>query len=378
MTDKKLVVVQLTGGNDYLNCVIPYNNPHYVDSRPNVRITQDRVLPIDNELGMNPAMAPIKELYDQDKVAILHGVGYPHPSRSHFRSMDIWHTAEPDNLGVEGWLGNTINQMYPNKDNVVAAVNFGTTLPRALVAPLAPVATVADLNNYGLMNYMAESQRNDILTAFKNMYSPSIGHGKVMDYLTQTGLDALKSTEILTTVMGKYRSDIEYSNNPFAQSIKGASAVLQAGIGTRLCYTQHGSFDAHTNGISLQENLLKDVSNGIYDFYSDLKQANKSEDVILFVFSEFGRRIKDNGNGTDHGAGGVAFVIGDAVKGGQYGEYPSLHPSKRENGEDLKFNLDFRKVYTEILEEWLEVEAKPIVKGDYEQIGFLRKDSDKI
>ena len=181
MTDKKLVVVQLTGGNDYLNCVIPYNNPHYVDSRPNVRITQDRVLPIDNELGMNPAMAPIKELYDQDKVAILHGVGYPHPSRSHFRSMDIWHTAEPDNLGVEGWLGNTINQMYPNKDNVVAAVNFGTTLPRALVAPLAPVATVADLNNYGLMNYMAESQRNDILTAFKNMYSPSIGHGKVKD-----------------------------------------------------------------------------------------------------------------------------------------------------------------------------------------------------
>ncbi len=375
MADKKLVVVQLTGGNDYLNCVIPYNDPYYVDSRPNVRITQDKVLPIDHELGMNPAMAPIKELYDQDKVAILHGVGYPVPSRSHFRSMDIWHTAEPDTLGVEGWLGNTINQMYPNKDNVVAAVNFGTNLPRALVAPRAPVATVADLNNYGLMNYVPESERNDILTAFKNMYSPSIGHGLVMDYLTQTGLNALKSTEILTTVMEKYESNIEYSNNPFARSIKGASAVLQAGIGTRLCYTQHGSFDAHTNGISLQEGLLTDISNGIYDFYSDLKQADKSDDVILFVFSEFGRRIKDNGNGTDHGAGGVAFVIGDAVEGGQYGEYPSLHPNKRENGEDLKFNLDFRKVYTEILEGWLGVEAKPIVKGEYETVGFLKKQS---
>lgn len=373
MGEKKIVLVQLSGGNDYLNCVIPYNNPHYVDSRPNVRITEDRVLPLGNGLGMNPAMRGIKELYDQGKVAIIHGVGYPESSRSHFRSMDIWHTAEPTKLGAEGWLGNAVNQMYPKHDNVVAAVNFGAGLPRALAAPRAPVASVTDLDNYGLMNHVAESERDEALLAFKNIYTPAIGSGLVMDYLSQTGLDALRGTGILTKVAKNYQSDVEYAQDSFSKAMKGAAAVLQADIGTRICYTQHGSFDAHTNGIALQEAMLTDISSGIQDFYTDMKEANKSKDVIIFVFSEFGRRVKDNGNGTDHGAGGVAFVIGDAVKGGDYGEYPSLDPSKLSIGEDLEFNLDFRKLYTEIMEDWLEVDARPVVKGEYERVGFLKK-----
>ena len=161
-----------------------------------------------------------------------------------------------------------------------------------------------------------------------------------MDYLSQTGLDALKGADILGTVTEKYSSDVEYATNSFAKAMKGAAQVLQADIGTRICYTQHGSFDAHTNGIALQEGLLTDVAGGIYDFYTDMKQANKSEDVIMFVFSEFGRRVKDNGNGTDHGSGGVAFVIGDAVAGGQYSEYPSLRSEDLLEG-DLHFNLDY-------------------------------------
>ena len=148
MAEKKIVVVQLSGGNDYLNCIIPYNDPQYVDNRPNVRITEDRVIDIGDGLGMNPVMAPIKELWDQGNVAIIHGVGYPVPNRSHFRSMDIWHTAEPTKVGNEGWLGNAINQMYPKHDNVVAAVNFSSALPRALVAHGAPVASVTDLDTY--------------------------------------------------------------------------------------------------------------------------------------------------------------------------------------------------------------------------------------
>ncbi|MCS5658903.1 MAG: DUF1501 domain-containing protein [Dehalococcoidia bacterium] len=371
MGDKKIVVVQLSGGNDYLNCVVPYNDPDYVDSRPNVRITEDRVIPIGNGLGMNPAMAPIKDLYDEGKVAVIHGTGYPVPNRSHFRSMDIWHTAEPTKVGNEGWLGNTINQMYPQHDNVVAAVNFGAGLPRALVAHGAPVASVTDLKTYGLMNHMGESQqRNEALQAFRDMYSQAIGSGPVMDYLSQTGLDALKGADILGTVLDKYSSDVEYSDNSFSKAMKGAAQVLQAEIGTRICYTQHGSFDAHTNGIALQEGLLTDVAGGIYDFYSDMKQANNSDDVIIFVFSEFGRRVRDNGNGTDHGSGGVAFVIGDAVEGGNYGEYPSLKSQDLLEG-DLRFNLDFRSLYTEIMEDWLEVDARPVVKGEYEKVGFL-------
>ena len=372
MKDKKLVVIQLSGGNDYLNCVIPYNNSNYIDNRPNVRINENEIIPIDSNIGLNPVMQPMKDLYDQNKVAILHGVGYPVPNRSHFRSMDIWHTAEPTKVGTEGWLGNAINQMYPKHDNVVAAVNFGAGLPRALVAHGAPVAAVTDLDSYGFLNHInEENNRLDALNAFKDMYAQAIGTGPVMDYLRQTGLDALKGADILSTVTSKYSSDIEYSmDNSFSKAMKGAAQVLQADIGTRICYTQHGSFDAHTNGIALQEGLLKHVMGGIRDFYDDMKAADKSDDVIMFVFSEFGRRVKDNGNGTDHGSGGVAFVIGDSVKGGQYSEYPSLQYEDLLEG-DLRFNLDFRSVYSEILEDWLEVDARPVVKGEYEKVGFL-------
>ena len=375
MDRKKIVVVQLSGGNDYLNCVIPYEDPNYLDNRPNVRLSEDQVIPIGQGLGMNPAMAPIKELYDQGKVAILHGTGYPDPNRSHFRSMDIWHTAEPTKVGNEGWLGNAVNQMHPKHDNVVAAVNFGSALPRALVSHQAPVATVNDLETYGLMNHVDDlNQRMEALQAFRDIYTQAIGSGPVMDYLSQTGLDALQGSDILGTVLDKYSSEVEYADNSFAKSIKSAAQVLLADIGTRICYTQHGSFDAHTNGIALQEGLLEDVSGGIFDFYLDMKNANKADDVVLFVFSEFGRRVKDNGNGTDHGSGGVAFVIGDSVEGGHYGEYPSLKSEDLIEG-DLEFSLDFRSIYAELLEDWLEVDSKPVVKGIYQKVGFLKQDS---
>ena len=369
---RKLVVVQLSGGNDYLNCVVPYADPLYWDGRKNVHVAEDEVLPIDNGLGLNPAMQPIKDLYDQGKIAIVHGVGYPVPNRSHFRSMDVWHTAEPTRVGDEGWLGNAIKQMHPDGENVVAAVNFGAALPRALVAQGAPVASVTDLDSYGLMTDMdGEGQRAAALEAFRNIYTQAIGSGPVMDFLSQTGLDALKGADILGSVTQRYSSSVEYASNPFAKSMKGVAQVLQADVGTRICYTAHGSFDGHTDGIALHERLWRDVSGGIHDLYSDMQEHNASEDLLVFVFSEFGRRVRDNGNGTDHGSGGVAFVIGDGVQGGHYGEYPSLEADKLVEG-DLAFNLDFRSLYTEILEDWLEVDARPVVKGEYERVGFLK------
>ncbi len=369
--ERKLVVVQLSGGNDYLNCVVPYDDPRYVDNRRNVRITEDRVLPLDGQYGLNPGMQPIKELYDQGKVAVIHGVGYPEPNRSHFRSMDIWHTAEPAKVGDEGWLGNAVKQMYPQGDNVVAAVNFGTGLPRALVAKGAPVASVTDLETYGLMNHIGgEAQRSQALEAFNYIYSLGLGSGPTMDLLSQTGLDAMRGSDILSQCTLTYDSNIEYDPNFFANSMKGAAQVLQADIGTRICYTQHGSFDAHTNGIALQEKLLRDVSGGIHDFYADMKEHNQSEDILILAFSEFGRRVKDNGNGTDHGSGGVAFLIGDGVDGGQYGEYPSMDEKDLVEG-DLAFNLDFRSIYTEILEDWMDVDAREVVDREYDRVGFL-------
>ncbi len=369
--ERKLVVVQLSGGNDYLNCVVPYDDPRYVDNRPNVRITEDRVLPLDGTYGLNPGMQPIKELYDQGKVAVVHGVGYPDPNRSHFRSMDIWHTAEPRHVADEGWLGNSVRQMYPEGDNVVAAVNFGGGLPRALVAKGAPVASVTDLETYGLMGHLgADAERSEVLELFKYIYSMGLGSGPTMDLMSQTGLDALRGSDMLSQCTLTYDSEIEYDPNAFSKAMKSAAQVLQADIGTRICYAQHGSFDAHTNGIALQEKLLRDVSGGIYDFYSDMKEHEQSEDILILAFSEFGRRVKDNGNGTDHGSGGVAFLIGDGVAGGQYGEYPSMDEKDLVEG-DLAFNLDFRSLYTEIMEDWLEVDAREVMDRDYERVGFL-------
>ena len=370
--NRKIVMVQLSGGNDYLNCIVPYNDPLYVDNRPNVRTELEDVLPLDSDYAMIPSMSPVKDLFDDGKVAIIHGVGYPTPNRSHFRSMDIWHTAEPDKVGDQGWLGQALREMDPSGENVVAAVNFGAGLPRALVSKGVPVASVTDLESYGLLTEIdGKDQRAEALELFANMYSQDIGSGPVMDFLSRTGLDALKGADVLRNVPDKSSSNIEYGNNSFGKAMKGAAQVLTGDIGTRIVYTQHGSFDVHTNGVALQASLWTDVAAGIHDLYSDLKEQNLGDDVLMFVFSEFGRRVRDNGNGTDHGSGGVAFMIGDCVEGGHYSEYPSLDADKLVEG-DLEFNYDFRGLYTEVLEDWLEIDAKPIVNGTYEKLNFLK------
>ena len=366
--EKVLVVIQLSGGNDYLNCIVPYEDPRYKDARPNVKITDGEVIPLDSGLGLNPGMGPIKKLYDLGKVAIIHGIGYPVPNRSHFRSMDIWHTAEPARVGSQGWLGQAIRDLDPAGNNVVTAVNFGNGLPRALVAPNVPVASVGDLESYGLLTGMAgEDRRSKAITAFSRMYAPLMGGDAVMEYLGQTGLDALRGADILSEAPRKYSSGVEYPDNPFAKSLKGVAQVHMADLGTRIFYTQYGSFDTHTDEVVLQKRLWDDISSSLAVFYEDLEAHGLGDEMTLLMFSEFGRRVKDNGTGTDHGSGGVAFIIGNHVKGGHYSEYPSLDPAKLVEG-DLAFNYDFRGLYTDILEDWLEIEASPIVNGRFEKI----------
>ena len=366
--EKVLVVIQLSGGNDYLNCIVPYENGHYKDARPNIKITDDQVIPLDKGYGLNPGMNPIKDLYDQGKVAIIHGIGYPVPNRSHFRSMDIWHTAEPTTVGSKGWLGQAIAQLDPIGSNVVTAVNFANGLPRALAAPNVPVASVADLENYGLLTGVAGAeQRNMALNAFSRMYTPLIGSGAVMDYLGQTGLDAMRGADILKEGPKRYTSNVEYPENPFAKSMKAVAQVHFADLGTRIFYTQYGSFDTHTDEVALQKHLWEDISSSVAAFFQDLEEHQLGDEVTILMFSEFGRRVRDNGTGTDHGSGGVAFILGSQIKGGHYNEYPSLDPVKLIEG-DLAFNNDFRGLYTDILEDWLEVEARPIVNGVFEKV----------
>ena len=367
-----LVVLQLTGGNDYFNSVIPYTDANYYDSRRSLQIPENRALKLDDEIGLHPAMAPMKDIYEQGDMAIIHGVGYENSPRSHFRSMDIWHTCEPDKVGTEGWLGRAINHIDPKSENPVTGVNVGQALPRALVAPGVSVASVADVSTYGLLtNIEQQEQRQQVLERFANMYAPAVGSGQVMDYLGQTGLDALKGADILKVAPQQYNSSVEYGASPIAQKLKDIAMMHTADVGTRVFYCDHGSFDTHAAQATTHAQLWTDVSEAIADFWDDLREHDADDNVVMFLFSEFGRRVRDNGSGTDHGAAGVAFAIGPSVDGGMYSEYPETRPEALQQG-DLVPNQDFRGVYSTILEDWMNLEAPSIVNGHFEKPAFVR------
>ena len=370
-SDRSLVVVQLSGGNDALNTVVPYGDGLYYDWRPDVRIEPDQVLHLDDQFGFNPSMGPVKALWNEGKVAVLNGVGYPSPNRSHFRSMDIWHTAESEGIGDSGWLGRTIKELEPKSENVLAGVNFGRGLPRALSCKGVPVASVGDLETYGLLPDIREqSAREYALEAFSYIYGSAMAHDEVSQFIGQTGLDALRGADILRSAPGKYSSSVEYADTPIAQSMKNIAQVLTADLGTRVYYAQHGSFDTHAGQVDSHAKLWTDTANALGDFMDDIKEHDLEDEVLVLVFSEFGRRIQDNTAGTDHGSGGVSFVIGTPVKGGFYGEYPSLKEEDHLEG-DLHFNTDFRSIYSTIAERWLGVDPELAANGRYEQIDFI-------
>ena len=372
--DPVLAVLSLSGGNDGLNTIVPRNNGLYRDARPTLAVSDDQLLPINDDLGFHATMGPLKKYWDEGKLAIFLGVGYPNSSYSHFRSMDIWHTCEPDTQGSEGWLGRVIKDLDPTSENVLTGVNFGRGLPRALAKDGVPVASVGDLETYGLLTGIeGTDQRSEALDVFGRMYSPAIGRGAVMDYIRNTGTDALKGADILATAPNMYTSNVEYSSTSVGQYMKNIAQTHLADFGTRVLYTTspYNGFDTHANEAALHAGLWSDVSATIDTFMTDLRDHDASDNVTLLFFSEFGRRIVDNGSGTDHGAAGVAFAVGEHVKGGLYGEYPSLELGSQEQGGNLKFNLDFRSIYTTLLEDWLSLDAKAIIGSSHEKVSFL-------
>ena len=372
--DPVLAVLSLSGGNDGLNTIIPRNNGLYRDARPTLAVSDDQLLPINDDLGFHATMGPLKKYWDEGKLAIFLGVGYPNSSYSHFRSMDIWHTCEPDTQGSEGWLGRVIKDLDPTSGNVLTGVNFGRGLPRALAKDGVPVASVGDLETYGLLTGIeGTDQRSEALDVFGRMYSPAIGRGAVMDYIRNTGTDALKGADILATAPNMYTSNVEYSSTSVGQYMKNIAQTHLADFGTRVLYTTspYNGFDTHANEAALHAGLWSDVSATIDTFMTDLRDHDASDNVTLLFFSEFGRRIVDNGSGTDHGAAGVAFAVGEHVKGGLYGEYPSLELGSQEEGGNLKFNLDFRSIYTTLLEDWFSLDAKAVIGSSHEKVNFL-------
>ena len=370
--DRSLVVIELAGGNDALNTVIPYSNGLYYDFRPTIGLPPEDVLKIDGQLGFNPNMGPVKQLWDEGTLGIINAIGYPNPNRSHFRSRDVWHTAESEKVGGDGWLGATIRDLDPKAENVLTGVNFGRGLPRSLACRGVPVASVGNLETYGLLpDVQDDTLRGHALEVFSRMYGPTPSKDVLAEALGQAGTDALKGADVLRTAPEMYSSSIEYADNPLAKSLKGVVQVMSAGLGTRVYYAQHGSFDTHGNLVIAHGKLWEDTSAALGDFTDDLKEHGLMDDTLILVWSEFGRRIRDNGTGCDHGSGGTAFVIGGSVKGGMITDYPSLEEKDHLEG-DLHWSNDFRSTYSTILEDWLGLYAVPIVNGNFEKLNFVK------
>jgi uncharacterized protein (DUF1501 family) len=369
---KNLVVVQLSGGNDYLNTMVPYQDGLYYDYRPNMGLKGDNVIPIDDRIGFNSHMAPFKRMYDKGMMAILMGIGYPEPNRSHFRSMDIWHTAEPTISSSEGWLGKVTKALDPEGTNPVTAVNFGRGLPRALAYPGVSVASVGALDSYGLYTGLAGAGNRDaLLDTVSRIYQPMSAEGFPSQRILETGRGALDGADLLREAPGKYKGTIEYpEDNPIAQSLKGVAQVTSANLGTKIYYTAHGPFDTHTNELINHALLWDQVSEAVELFWADMEEQGEADDTVMWIFSEFGRRVADNGTGTDHGSGGCAFLIGPSVKGGLYGEYPDLSPDAQLEG-DIQYNMDYRDGYATILESFMDLDSEPILNSKFSQLDLL-------
>jgi uncharacterized protein (DUF1501 family) len=242
-------------------------------------------------------------------------------------------------------------------------------MPRAMAAPGVTATSVDNLDNYGLLTPIEQEQeRVQDLEIFKRMYTPAIGSGMVRDYLSHTAQGVVSGADRLKEAPRRYRSSVQYADNPIAKSLRDVARVHTANLGTRIFYTQHGGYDHHAQEVPTHARLLAELSGAISDFLQDLREHQAADNVAILVFTEFGRRIKDNGSGTDHGSGGGAFIIGDRVQGGLYSEYPSLAPSDWLNGEDLRHTIDFRGIYGTMLEQWLGLDPVPIVGGQYEQL----------
>ena len=355
--DRTLVVIQLTGGNDGLNTLIPYTNGAYYAARPNIAIPKNAVLTLGQGLGMHPALKPLMGLWDAGQLAWMENVGYPNPNRSHFASMAIWHTADPSQASSEGWIGRISEQI----GDPFCASNIGTATPLALIAQNYALPTIDSVDNFQV------KLPAGVQDAFEAMLG-SQRSGEAA-YLEQATRSMLKHTSAVQANIGKYKAGATYPDSKFAGQMKDIARLIASGTGQRVLYTSLGSFDTHAGQRSDQDKLLGEMAEALKAFYADMETQGLADNVVVMGFSEFGRRVAENASaGTDHGEGSVMFALGRGVKGGIHGDSPDL---EHLNDGDVIYKQDFRGVYAEALTRWLNLDARQILGGDFNGPGWL-------
>jgi len=362
--NKKLVVIQLAGGNDGLNTVIPYQNDLYYKKRPSLAFSKNNILTLNDELGFHQSLKAFKALYDKGYVSIINNVGYPNPNRSHFRSTDIWQTASDSNAYFStGWIGRYLDE---NNAEPHLAIELDNSL--SLILKGAHKTGLATKNTSGLYKLTHNPFFEKLLNEQKNK---AIHVHNNAAYLYQTLIDASSSAKYIFETSKTYKSKISYPKNPFANQLKTTATFINSHLNSKVYFVSMGGFDTHTNQLTRQSKLLQVFSESIATFVKDLEQHDTFKDTLILVFSEFGRRVKENASsGTDHGTANNVFIIGKNLKKpGIYNELPNLADLDK-NG-DLKYSMDFRSVYATILSNWMDADAGKILRNDFKKLDFI-------
>ena len=369
--DRVLVILQLGGGNDGLNTLVPYTDGRYYQARPQIGIQPNAVLRLDDRVGLNPNLKGVKALWDAGKVAIVEGVGYPNPSYSHFQSIRIWEFADPAMANVEGWLGDYLAKNFDPQGHPLGGCALGqASVPAELRGPTSAVTVIQSAQGFKVQGGGSRAEMA------KALYAQAPAPYGVLFDTAMTTADAAISA--LTRAQSHYRPDALFdqkqklvyaAKNNLAQSLQLASELISTDAGVKVVHVTLGGFDTHTIEEKRHDDLLAAVDQAVSAFFQDLTDRGHADRVVMMTWSEFGRRVSQNGNmGTDHGAAAPMFIIGNPVKGGFYGEPPSL--ANLDNG-NLRYTTDFRSVYRTILENYLGAEGSAVLKAQVPSLPFL-------
>jgi uncharacterized protein (DUF1501 family) len=385
-----LVVLQMAGGNDGLNTIVPYTNDYYHRARPKIGLKEKSVLKINDDVAFNSSLEGFKELYDAGQLAVIQGIGYPNPNRSHFRSTEIWQTAtDSDKVEKYGWLGRYFDNTCRGCDPTIG-VNIGRQMPQAFAAKSPKGVSLDNPQNYRFisgdgkkgengtealyrkMNTMEEDESSSGAGAsIAELHGPAHNEGSALDFLERTALDAQVSSDKIRGIAAKVENHATYPGSQLGNSLKLVAKLIGGQLPTRVFYVSQGGYDTHANQAGSHDRLLKDLGDSLKAFVNDMKEQGNMGRVAIMTFSEFGRRVSENANsGTDHGAAAPMFVISEKVKAGLAGKHPSLAPADLFQG-DLKYNTDFRRVYAGVLESWLKTPSAPILGGKFEPLHIV-------
>jgi len=368
---KILVLVQLAGGNDGLNTLIPVSDPTYRSNRSTLAVPEADILLLEQGFGLHPGLAGMKALWDSGNLAVIRGVGYPEQNYSHFKSMAIWQAGDPRLQVNDGWLGRTLEQMESAEHDPFLGFKVGSSTPAELRTPNVAVPAVRDPDDYGVkvrgrLSDPAHARTATMLKLYEQ-YPSSSPYGVLLETTAET---AISSSLMLREAAKSYTPAVTYPDSSFASGLSVLAEVIVGNLGMRVGHITLGGFDTHSNQLAEHTALMETLDAGLTAFYRDLAAHGRADDVLVLTWSEFGRRVQQNANGgTDHGAGSILFALGNGVQGGLYGDAPNL-ASLIDNG-NVPYTTDFRRVYATVIERWLGVPHEALLGRRWEHLGFL-------